>query len=86
MDMEASSIISTMQRGTLNQSEIVLFSFDKSLKEQVRDSETIYLNRPFIDFRIFARKADGQYIPTQKGITISKDLAKFLKEAFNKII
>ena len=56
-----------------------------SLKEQVRVSETIYLDKPYIDFRIFARKADGEYIPTKKGITISKDLAKFLKEAFNKI-
>ena len=75
----------TTQRGTLNQKEITLFSFDKSLKEQVRVSETIYLHKPHIDLRIFARKADGQYIPTQKGITISKDLAKFLKEAFTKI-
>ena len=75
----------TTQRGTLNQKEIVLFSFDKSLKEQVRVSETIYLDKPYIDFRIFARRADGQYIPTQKGITISKDLAKYLKESFNKI-
>jgi len=75
----------TTQRGTLNQKEVVLFSFDKTLKEQVRVSETIYLDKPYIDFRIFARKADGQYIPTQKGITISKDLAKYLKEAFNKI-
>ena len=75
----------TTQRSTLNQKEIVLFSFNKSLKEQVRVSETIYLDKPYIDFRIFARKADGQYIPTQKGITISKDLAKYLKEAFTKI-
>jgi hypothetical protein len=73
------------QRGTLNQKEITLFSFDKSLKEQVRVSETIYLDKPYIDFRIFARRADGQYIPTQKGITISKDLAKYLKQAFNEI-
>lgn len=33
----------TTQRGTLNQKEITLFSFDKSLKEQVRVSETIYV-------------------------------------------
>jgi len=76
----------TTQRGTLNQKEVVLFSFDKTLKEQVRVSETTYLDKPYIDFRIFARKADGQYIPTQKGITISKDLAKYLKESFTKII
>lgn len=75
----------TTQRGTLNQKEITLFSFDKSLKEQVRVSETIYLDKPYIDFRIFARRADGQYIPTKKGITISKDLAKYLKQAFNEI-
>lgn len=73
------------ERQSLNQKETVLFSFDKSLKEQVRVSETVYLEKPYIDFRIFARRADGQYIPTQKGITISKDLAKYLKEAFLKI-
>lgn len=75
----------TTQRGTLNQSETVLYSFDKSAKEQVRISETVYLDRPFIDFRIFTRKADGEFIPTKKGITISKDLARALKEGFNKI-
>lgn len=76
----------TTQRGTLNQKETVLYSFDKSAKEQVRISETLYLDRPYIDFRIFARRADGQFIPTQKGITVSKDLARVLKEGFNKII
>ena len=64
------------KRGTLNQKETVLYSFDKSIKEQVRISETIYLDRPYIDFRIFTRKADGEFIPTKKGITISKDLAR----------
>jgi hypothetical protein len=39
----------TTQRGTLNQKEIVLFSFGKSLKEQVRVSETIYLDKPYKD-------------------------------------
>lgn len=72
-------------RETLNQSERLIYSFDKSAKEQVRISETIYLDRPYIDFRIFTRKASGEFIPTKKGITISKDLARFLKEAFNKI-
>ena len=75
----------TQQRGTLNQKETILFSFDKSDIEQVRISETIYLDKPYIDFRIFARKASGEYIPTKKGITISKGLVKYLKEAFNKI-
>ena len=73
------------QRGTLNESERVLFTFDKTLKEQVRVSETIYLGKPYIDFRIFTRRANGEYTPTKRGITISKDLAKYLKEAFNKI-
>lgn len=73
------------RQGTLNQKETVLYSFDKSAKEQVRISETIYLDRPFIDFRIFTRIASGEFIPTKKGITISKDLARALKEGFNKI-
>lgn len=72
-------------RKSLNESEKVLFSFDKSAKEQVRISETMYLGKPYIDFRVFAVTSDGTHIPTKKGITISKDLAKYLKQAFNQI-
>ena len=83
--MEKTDTTQPKQRGTLNQKETILFSFDKSLKEQVRVSETIYLDKPYIDFRIFTRRANGEYTPTKRGITISKDLVKYLKEAFNKI-
>ena len=76
----------TTQRGTLNQQETILLAFDKTAREQIRISETLYLDKPYIDFRVFAKAKDGQYIPTQKGITISKDLAKFLfKGAIEKI-
>lgn len=75
----------TRPKQSLNQKETVLFSFDKSSREEVRVSETIYLNKPYIDFRIFTRNANGEMIPTKKGITVSKDLAKYLKEAFTKI-
>jgi len=73
------------ERQSLNQKETVLFAFDKSAKEQVRVSETVYLEKPYIDFRVFTRSKDGEYIPTKKGITISKDLAKYLKQAFLNI-
>lgn len=73
-------------RKSLNDSETVLYSFDKSAREQVRLSETVYLGKPYIDFRVFALGSDGKAIPTKKGITLSKDLARYFKEAFNKII
>lgn len=73
-------------RKSLNDSEKVLYSFDKSAKGQVRISETMYLGKPYIDFRIFTFTREGKAIPTKKGITISKDLAKYFKEAFNEVI
>ena len=73
------------KRGTLNQQETVLYSFDKSAKEQIRLSETVFQGRPYIDFRIFTRLSTGEFVPTKKGLTVSKDLAKALKEGFNKI-
>ena len=76
----------TTDRKSLNESETVLYSFDKSAREQVRLSETVYLGKPYIDFRVFALASNGQAIPTKKGITLSKDLARYFKEAFNKVL
>lgn len=73
------------ERGSLNQEEVVIYSFLKSNKEEIRISETTYLNRKFIDIRVFSRKADGTFTPTKKGITFSKDVAKCLIEGFKKI-
>ena len=77
----------THSRSTLNQDEKILYTFDKSQTEQVRISETTYLNKQYIDFRVFAKTQSGDYIPTKKGITINKQLAsKYLKEAVSKIV
>ena len=69
----------------LNQDELLIYKFVKSSKEEVRISETIYLDRPFIDVRIFHRRADGTWQPTKRGITVSKDVAKNLIDGFAKI-
>ena len=73
-------------RTSLNESETVLYSFDKSAREQIRLSETVYRGKPYIDFRVFSVDKEGKAIPTKKGVTISKDLAKYFKEAFNTIL
>lgn len=68
----------------LNQRETTLFTFEKSEREQLRVSETLYLDREYIDIRVFARKA-GAFYPTAKGITFSKSFMPRLTEALNKI-
>lgn len=68
---------------SLNTSETPIITFDKSAKEQVRVSATEYLGRPYIDLRIFAHKTDGTYIPTTKGITLSRDLFSLI---FNQTV
>jgi len=79
-------MVVTDNRPSLNDSETVLYSFDKSAREQIRLSETVYRGKPYIDFRVFSVDKEGQAIPTKKGITLSKDLARYFKEAFNKIL
>lgn len=76
----------TNQRPSLNESERVLYSFDKSAKEQIRLSETVYRGKKYIDLRVFTIASNGEAIPTKKGITMSKDLAKYFKQAFNSIL
>jgi len=76
----------TNQRQSLNESETVLYSFDKSAKEQIRLSETVYRGKKYIDLRVFTIGTNGEAIPTKKGITMSKDLAKYFKQAFNTIL
>jgi hypothetical protein len=73
------------QRQSLNQKEETLFSFNKTEREEVRISEVLYLNRKFIDFRIFAKTMSGEYLPTKKGITFARHLIPFLKEGLEKI-
>jgi len=79
-------MIDNATRPSLNDKETILYSFDKSAREQIRLSETIYLGKPYIDFRVFRIDKEGKAIPTKKGITISKDLARYFKEAFNTIL
>lgn len=70
---------------TLNEKEIKLFSFEKANSEQVRGSETVFHGNHYFDLRIFTKLANGDYVPTKKGITINMALLPSLKEELNKI-
>jgi hypothetical protein len=73
------------ERTSLNQEEKVIYAFTKSPKEEVRISETLYLDRHFIDIRIFCRDKEGNWLPTKRGITLSKDIVRNLLDGFKKI-
>lgn len=75
----------TDKRKSLNSQEKMLFSFEKSEREQVRVSATVYKGGEYIDFRVFFKTAEGNYCPTKKGITVKRSLIPFLKDAFNSI-
>ena len=55
----------------------------KNSKEQVRITATKYLNKEYVDFRIYFTK-DDEYHPTKKGVTIPPDCLEELREGLTR--
>ena len=53
-----------------------LLTVDKSEKNQVKVRESIFKDKEYIDIRIFNKNRDGEFIPTRKGVTLSKEMMK----------
>jgi hypothetical protein len=58
--------------------------FNKNAREKVRVMLTTYQGRDLIDVRSCVEGEGGTLIPTRKGITMSIDLIKTLKESLEK--
>jgi hypothetical protein len=69
-----------------NQDENVLYTFDKSNTEQVRIRETTFKGKEYIDIRIYAQNQMHEYIPTKKGVMLSREKMQELKKALNDLI
>ena len=51
---------------------IVVDSFDKNAREQIRISINEFKGNRYIDIRVFFKDADGRdYLPSKKGVTLS---------------
>jgi len=51
---------------------IVVDSFDKNAREQIRVSINEFKGNRYIDIRVFFKDPDGtQYLPSNKGVTLS---------------
>lgn len=62
------------------------FDIQRNEREIVRVALSEFSGREFIDIRIFYRdEATGEYKPTKKGVTLSKDLYPELKKAVDSL-
>ncbi len=62
------------------------FDIQRNEREIVRVALNEFSGREFIDIRIFYRdEATGEYKPTKKGVTLSKDLYPELKKAVDSL-
>jgi len=53
----------------------------KNAREEIRVALRHYKGHSFIDLRVHARGADGEMVPTGKGITIKPDALPRLRQA-----
>jgi hypothetical protein len=63
----------------------ILLAVDKSDRDQILVRETTFRNQQYIDIRIFNKNPEGDYLPTKKGVTLSRDKMKELVRGIAKI-
>jgi len=74
------------QNGSEEQSEKILFTLEKSETDQVRIRETTFKGKEYVDIRIYTKLQGGEdFVPTKKGVMLTKDKMKQLIEALNKV-
>jgi hypothetical protein len=65
--------------------DILISSFEKNSREEVRVSLRDYMGHHVIDVRVYVENGEGAVIPTKKGLTISVEHYHDLKEAVAKL-
>jgi hypothetical protein len=65
--------------------EKVLLTIDKSDRDQIMVRETTFKDKEYFDIRVFNRKDGGDYFPTKKGVTLSREKMKELVKGIGKI-
>lgn len=59
----------------------VVHEFAKNGREVVRAALDVYQGRPVIDLRVFVPSAGGSFVPTRKGLTLSRESLPQLEAA-----
>jgi hypothetical protein len=65
--------------------EILVSSFAKNSKEEVRVSLRDYMGRHVVDLRVYVENGEGAVVPTKKGLTISVEHYRDLRAAIDKL-
>ena len=58
---------------------------EKKETERVRVAISEFQERKYIDIRTYYQNQEGEWKPTQKGVTLPPDKLEELKEALNKL-
>jgi hypothetical protein len=58
-----------------------VYSFRKNSREEVRASFSTFKGADYVDLRVFTKNAEGDTIPTRKGLTVSRAMLPELERA-----
>lgn len=58
-----------------------VYAFRKNSREEVRASFSSFKGTDYVDLRVFAANAQGETVPTRKGLTVSRAMLPELGRA-----
>lgn len=65
--------------------EKILAVIQKSESDTIKIRETEFKGKTYIDIRIYTKTADGTEIPTKKGVMVTKEIMKQVREELDKV-
>lgn len=65
--------------------EKILATIQKSETDTIKIRETEFKGKTYIDIRVYTKIADGTEIPTKKGVMVTKDIMKLVREELDKV-
>lgn len=64
---------------------ILVYSFGKNSREQVRASISRFKGGTYVDLRVYFEGPDGEHHPSRKGLTLAPDILHELEIAIQRL-
>ncbi|MFA6005126.1 MAG: transcriptional coactivator p15/PC4 family protein [Patescibacteria group bacterium] len=65
--------------------EKILATVQKSETDVIKIRETEFKGKVYVDIRIYTKTADGTEIPTKKGVMVTKEIMKQVRDELDKV-
>lgn len=67
------------------QEEKILAVITKSETDSIKIRETEFKGKQYVDIRIYTKTADGTEIPTKKGVMVTREIMKKVRDELDKV-